>query len=74
MGMSDLMPTRGRIMALLSPPSQDVYLDVEDARWIKAEIERLRAALQDIADCITHDYSRRDIQATALAALEDNHK
>jgi hypothetical protein len=34
------------------------------------EIERLRAALQDIVDCVTHYYSRRDIQATALAALE----
>jgi hypothetical protein len=36
------------------------------------EIERLQAALQDIVDCVTHDYSRRDIQATALAALEDS--
>jgi DNA repair exonuclease SbcCD ATPase subunit len=33
--------TRDRIMALLSPPSQDVHLTVKDARWIKDEIERL---------------------------------
>jgi hypothetical protein len=43
--MSDLIPTRDRIMALLSPPSQDVWLTVDDARWIKAEIERLRAVV-----------------------------
>jgi hypothetical protein len=36
------------------------------------EIERLRTALQDIADCITHDYSRRDIQAITFAALEED--
>ena len=35
-------------MALLSPPSQDVYLCVEDARWIKAEIERLTAEVSDL--------------------------
>ena len=35
------MSDRDRIMALLSPPSQDVHLTVDDARWIKAEIERL---------------------------------
>jgi hypothetical protein len=47
-------------------------IDSSDCQAQKAadEIERLRAALQDIVHCVTHDYSRRDIQATALAALE----
>ena len=40
------VPTRDRIMAILSPPSQDVYLCVEDARWVKAEIERLQAEIE----------------------------
>ena len=40
---------RDRIMALLSPPSQDVYLCVKDARWIADEIKRLRDALRPFA-------------------------
>jgi hypothetical protein len=43
-------PTRDRIMALLSPPSQDVHLTVEDARWIKEEIERLQATVEHLQD------------------------
>jgi len=50
--MSDLIPTRDRIMALLSPPSQDVYLDVEDARWIKAEIERLEKDVDGLMELL----------------------
>ena len=37
----------------------------------KERIAELEGALQDIADCITYDYSRRDIRATAQAALKD---
>lgn len=47
--MSEI-PTRDRIMALLSPPSRDVWLTVDDARWVKAEIERL----QDEVDRMQH--------------------
>ena len=47
--MSEI-PTRDRIMALLSPPSQDVWLTVDDARWVKAEIDRL----QDEVDRMQH--------------------
>lgn len=41
------IPTRDRIIALLSPPSQDVWLTVDDARWIKAEIEDLNRVITD---------------------------
>jgi len=46
--MTDKIPAEVRIMALLSPPSQEVYLTVEDARWIRDEIERLRNVIAHI--------------------------
>ena len=63
--MSDLIETRGwrdgtrdRIMALISPPSQDVYLSVHDARWIKDEIERLIESNQNLHRWITKSDDR----------------
>ena len=46
--------TAERIMALLSPPSKEVHLTVEDARWIKNRIKELEVALQFYADPCTY--------------------
>lgn len=40
------IPTKDRIMALLSPPSLDVWLIQKDARWILAHIKELDAKLE----------------------------
>jgi hypothetical protein len=66
--MSDLIKTLRGMDEYWQPTLYNQAADALEAK--EAQIERLRAALQDIVDCVTHDYSRRDIQATALAALE----
>lgn len=71
--MTDLIPTRDRIMALLSPPSQDVHLTVDDARWIKAEIERLRDAMRRAILFVEEDMKHTAITHLE-AALEDNNE
>jgi hypothetical protein len=64
-------PTRERIMALLSPPSQDVHLTVEDARWIAAEIRQYREALEKING---DDFGLTDLRRIARYALSDSGK
>ena len=60
------IPTRDRIMALLSPPSQDAYLCVEDARWVKAEIERLQAENDRLDGRITELQAEAEIREEQL--------
>ena len=69
--MNELIPTRDRIMALLSPPSQDVHLTVDDARWIKAEIERLRAELKT---CCDHENIWKHAQEMGYTKVIDEQK
>ena len=56
--MSDPIKTKDRIMALLSPPSQDVHLVVEDARWIANRIEHLEALEQRLRAASMDDFDR----------------
>lgn len=59
------IPQRERIMALLSPPSLGVWLTVDDARWIRSEIKRLRQ-IKALADDVIPIVDRDNIWITAL--------
>ena len=65
--VSDLIPRGDRIMALLSPPSQDLHLTVDDARWIKGEIAELHSYLSE-----EREKNEKQVRMTmeALAKLE----
>ena len=44
------IPTKDRIMALLSPPCLDTLIVVKDARWIVAHIKEMEATIKAIGE------------------------